>query len=584
MIRLIIHLPARSFKKEAFLFPIFLGGGEEADVPILDMDYPLEPRHIRFTQDQGSLWCENLAHDPFATWNGAPFGKIEVFENHTLQIGNITIAVSVEGSLKQQEEPASTEKKLSDSSDPILFPDEELQALLAEAESFQEKSTQPLQHTTTTPLPNHEPKPTRSSSWKWLFLAMISSGFIALSFVMVIYLRLSDEEKMDEIRAARGMADLAMALLHAEFSSPLTDHHNGIDFEALQDHILAVVPSIYSPEVFVDNHGQYHAGTYSIRMYSNKTFDRFLLVGQPRPSLLNKLIPHSILTIDSETMEFHRLSNHRELNQLLAQSTLLDDAITEDIERLLDKGTWIRLSTLHLEKESHDFSPPSALAWLYPGAENRIYNAPRYYPFMSNLLKKMFANPSSFHEIRKRFPNGIIYFPDGKKEALAFQQTFSATDLFDFHIGYLDLNERGEITHSHLIKEYEPTEILTASTSWEKDGLAQEELLAKKTKEETLEKTFPIAVQQLLVERRRSLESAAEDLVDLIERERYMPSSTFEKTYEKLYGQFQEERLKENEKMVSSLFDLYAQYPSLPFSDFLDHIHAYGLEEFEEKK
>src|SRR5262249_6046277 len=158
---------------------------------------------------------------------------------------------------------------------------------------------------------------------------------------------------------------------------------------------------------------------------------------QPAPNLMQWIMNKKTLAIDSSSMELRKISDLKDLNRLLANPDPLENRNGDEIARVLREGTLMSLSSLSGQKNHWGFTPPKALGFFRPGAENNIYNAPRYYPFAEDLLRKAVylyhnnTHPEELYLLQEEieefaaFEDIVLFTSQGMQLALEAQKALS---------------------------------------------------------------------------------------------------------------------------------------------------------------
>lgn len=419
----------------------------------------LKPEHLRIFKQEGHLFVQNLANDPFVTLDNLPFYKKEAKNGSIIRIRDKDLKIE----LVNEEDRSRSTKELP--KEPIRdFPKETLRDSLKESpkevvqtneieEAHHEEEiihAAPLLKRESTPrsslkdLENQlEKEGTNEEEKSWLAHLNVSPfrnirllSFFLMTFFLVFgiiavesYLRAGERSDKDELKAAESLSDIAMSLTYAQFYHISPQKHNWSDPIFIQNNLLATLPTGSSAGTVLNSQGEFTSCLYFLRVYTSNDLSRFLVVAHPTPSLIHWLIPKSALVVDSNSMEIRRIRNVKGLNRLLANLNTLDGLSLAQITDLVKKEEIIPLSYIAKMANKPEFQPPRVLAFLRPGAENLIYNAPRYHPFGDALLKKAseFASiHTSSHElamlqaeleILKKYPNLILYTTKSIEEA-----------------------------------------------------------------------------------------------------------------------------------------------------------------------
>lgn len=469
---------------------VIIGKGNETCVDISLPDENIQDQHINITKQQDKYVAVNMTNDPFATINELPFGKKILKENDCLKLGKTNIIVGQISSgpvvLKEEivpvdisneeselyfnaieEHPISDilqkDKPIEDPPVPspiemaIAAPEKPRVAAVIPKEEIAEIRREPM----AAPINNLEKNGFKTSKRK-VFLFLLSTTFIAILFAAIICYEIIND-RSDESRhiAAEGVADVAMALAYAQVHHIKPQKQNWMDPEFLTENLFSILSSEYPSFANIDNQGQFRNCPYLLRVYISNDLSHFLVIAQPNPSITQWIAPKPTILVDSHSMEIRTLQDLKTINRLLASSRTLDHTNGPEIVDSIKQGTLIPLTSLGAKK---GFSPPKALALFKPGAENRIYNAPRYYQFGESLLRDA-LNISSVggesHEKTRlhnqieslsRYKDLVLYSSKGLHYAIQAQKALN--EIYPnnpFFISYLIFNNKGMVSSSHLL-------------------------------------------------------------------------------------------------------------------------------------
>jgi hypothetical protein len=657
MIRLTLNALA---EPEIHLFnkSTILIGSENSPVDLILPGVQIQPLHLKITEQSGFLIIINVTNDPFVTVNGHPFGKKLLNSGDVISIHQIEILFETLNAAEQAPQEAELVKAAvpqiaiaSLVNPPVFALPFEREVELLQEEELQKLS---LDHYFQEPIPSsvdpspktaavenaslenqavtERPKPTSLKddylrdldddnhkareggpfgqmeesnhliqAWKWILLFIFSVLAIAGIIGTVMYFSITDKTEAQETKVAQGMADLAMAITHAQVSNLRPNNQNWADVDFLKTNLQAILPHVFSYASEIDAQGQFNCCPYSLRIYTTSNMSHFLLIAQPAPSVLHWLIPKASVIVDSHLMELRTIKDLRTLNRLLANPDPLESLNSKEITQLIKQGELIHLSNLALESNHSDFAPPKNLAWIKQGAENYIYNAPRYYRLGQGLIQKAIALSTSkgtsqevmtlkqdveMFAILNPF---ILYTDQGEKFATLVRQaikTYAPSDKLLF--GYLSLTTQGKIHQAQLLKDDKPQteEMLTTQDSKENEN----ELIAEAfdTKEAKKADASPlvdvnhpiyIQLQSLVSARNAELKPLGVTLQSLISQEMSQPQLQFSLTFEEASTAFLNANLKHNQLIRETLSALYHQYEEMPIEEFLLFTKALALEQ-----
>jgi hypothetical protein len=296
----------------------------------------------------------------------------------------------------------------------------------------------------------------------------------------------------------------------------------------------------------------------------------------------------------------------RSLNRLLANADPLEGVNGKEITNLVKQGGLIRLSSLASESGHSDFAPPKNLAWVRPGAENFIYNAPRYYRLGQSLVQKAMSlstskgssqEVASFKQEVENFNwlnHFILYSDQGKKTALLVRQglfMFAPSDKLLF--GYLLFNAQGRIHQVYLLKdeeEWKESSLTNLTKEKEADIVAfqpssemgiKEDLSKKNSENPVVDHNHPIYIhlQSLVATRENELKPLITALFALVNQELQHPRAQFQIEFQNLSHSYLMADAKHKQNLKESLDTLYHQYENIPIHQFLAFINELHLEQ-----
>lgn len=534
-------------------------------------------------------------HLPFET-------EIETLKEEELAASSIaTILKEVETSVEQ---PQPIKKE---SESPVVPPIERKKVQHLKDDYLREFDDENQNSTTGASLfqKTSNPPPSLFHSGKWIILFLFSVLSIASIISSVIYLSVSDKTEAQEIKAAQGVADVAMALTHAQLNQLKPINQNWSDVDFLKNNLQAILPHSASYAAEIDSQGQFQCCPYSLRIYTSRDLSQFLLIAQPAPSFLQWLIPKSVIIVDSQLMELRTVKDVRTLNRLLANPDPLEGLNRREISTLVKQGELIRLSFLATESKNTDFAPPKNLGWLKNGVENFIYNAPRYYHMTQPFIQRAVAlttNRGTSLEVANlkqdvenfsKLPSLVLYAADGKHNSLLCKQgvaTFAPSDKFLF--GYLSFDSKGSICQHQILKEEEELKgaspVDEASKGKEEIAFQSPHFSPSEERKNTpdpvvnseIDINHPIYIQLSTLSNRREneLRPLAKELSELLNQEIKAPQAHFHATFQDVANQYLLQDVKYQLHLKRTLKSLYTQYNHIPLEQFMEFVNALHLE------
>lgn len=615
--------------------------GDEIDVSLPGEH--LSEALVQIVEQNGRFLAINSAHDPFTTLNGAPFGKAILTNNAILQIGSTLIRIETSltptspTSIPTTSQPAKPSPKETVNTQEL----EDLMQQVAQLDApppAPTKATTPHQAPTTpTPTPSHhshhhpakaieviddieapkpepEPLPIEPATTqqykinRYMRLLFMFGMFVMLTAIIsaaVLYVRISGKSDAEKVIAAEGVGDVAMALMYAQIHHIKPQKQNWFDPEFLKNNLAAVLASDYPSFANIDSQGQFTNCQYILRIYTSNDLSQFVVIAQPEPSILQWLAPQAAVAIDSKAMEMRHIDDIKTLNRLLVNANTLNESNALEIFEEIKKGDLINLATLGYTKE---FAPPKALALVRPGAENLIYNAPRYYHFGEALLKQavsLLQLASSSNEVSRlqqqvseltKLPNLVLYSTQGMQKATQAQRALATLSPgHPFLIAYLNLNTDGVVATSHLLYGGDQVELLpqtrlaTPISTESKPSHDSSSSLTAMTlpspeqhpivKEANLDIQHPLFLQlsSMASERQRTLQAIREEMLKLLSDHISGRTLEFSAPFAALLQKYEQADNESRTRIIQRLSELYAEYLEMPLLQLTNYIKAAGL-------
>lgn len=631
----------------------------------------LQAEHIKLFWQHDSWMVCNLANDPFVTLNGLPFGKKKLNHNDLLQVGGTSIVIESEFAPEVKEEWYDTEEKLpqivedaivAKAQSPISQSD--LEAMMSEVEQLETteieqqaeidicdelpEEVMPPEDPTPilegkTPIKdyylsefddenegfiqekekkaekaNHYASLEPQRNWRLILFILITFLMITSTILGGVYISLNGRSGKEERLAAQGVADVAMALTYAQLHHINHPKHNWSDPDFLKNNLNAVLTSSYPSLAMIDSHGHFSNCPYILRVYTSRDLSQFLVIAQPAPSLFQWLIPKMTIVVDSRTMELRKLKDIKGLNRILVHASTLDGTNALDVTNTVKQGELIPLSSLTSKKGDLGFTTSSALSLLRPGAENRVYNAARYYLLGESILNKALALAEStatshdvllFRQLLEPFSkltDFVMYSSNGMQSAMQAQKALAIfAPQYKFLIAYLVFNAKGTISGSHLLIDNDNSQVTTiynpliladeekpnrdlSTYSFALAPLRAPNALPAKTiqkiteqvaSQEKPENTHPLYLQlkAIAIERQQALKPVLEKMETLLVKEYNSPYDAFHRDFLKLLDRYESLDKAEQDKIVAALEILQKEYHKIPLANFVEHVEAANL-------
>jgi len=639
-----IRLTITSYKDpEIHLFSkaIILLGSDSTQVDLALNNSLIQAVHLKIIEQSGVFFVLNLVNDPFVSVDHQPFGKKQLKSGDKIQIEQFEIQFDdLNEKLEEENAPTKTATASSKSisaNEPLLqidFPFDNDIAILTPGElkntqldlSLNELSSevelekqatnihQPAHSKLKTSLkddylrdleddnsnfkasPFNDAEINRKPNRNVIFILCIFF-LILFSFVSsLIYLSISGKNGAQELKAAQGIADIAMALTHAKLYHIKPHNQNWLDGDFIKSNLQSIIPNVESYALNLDTQGKFNCCPYTLRIYTDRDLTRFLLIAQPVSGFLNNFFPKTIIALDSELMELRTFKDVRNINRLLAHPDPLEGTNGNEIGNLVKDGQLIRLNVLAYESNHSDFSPPKNIAWIKPKAENYIYNAPRYYRLAQNLLQQAISlstSKGSGQEVTKLKQDvtnfskltDLILYSDNQEAALLSRRSlmlFAPSDKFLF--GYLQMHQE-KFIEAHLLKE-EPEEKDSKLAEFPpiSEPIAMEDSPILQTQDEEEEETsidinHPIYIQlkALVVTRQNELRPLSAAIYYLLNQELDFPKAHFQAEFQNLYHNYLITNSRHKQAIKETILKLYHQYEEMPINQFVSFINSVHL-------
>lgn len=588
-----------TFDKETLI----IGDGPNESCDISFPSEGLHKNHIKITVKDGECTIINQANDPFVTLNGQPFWKKKLQINDAIQIRSHKLIIEqisdgealpiVEAPLTEviSSPPPPIVKTVEPEPEPapvyVADDSSKVNPLIEEAYNLEDHK-QPRKKAA-------PQKPYTLGSNRLVKVALLFGLFMVVVFSVIfleIYFRASSKIGREEMIAAESISDYAMALQYAKVYHIAPQKQNWIDPQFLKNNLIDLLSTTSLPCGNIDSQGQFSNCPYILRFYTNRDFSRFLLLAQPDATFSEWIIPKKTIIVDSSLMEVHKTDDLKTLNRLLSYPTPLDGANGDEIRRAILQTEVISLETLAKETGKSDFSPPAALEFLKPGAENLIYNAPRYHLFGENFLKKaieLTEERFDNHEMHilqseldtlAKFHDLVFYSSSGMKQAFkgynALQKLVIPSRYFT---GYLVTSKEGKIISSRLIIDND----LDPEDPLEEKVLAERETQIESIKVEN-DTHNEISIEDFL---REKVETAQEEigpiiyniyslLEDVIEKDSlYLPPSIHQ-----LFDLYLIKKEEMNRVVKTAVEEMRKIHPDINDSSIDHFLREYGLLDF----
>lgn len=427
-----------------------------------------------------------------------------------------------------------------------------------------------------------------ASQWKTSLMLIMIAAFIAILIAMIVYIRATDRSDFEAIRAARGVSDVSMALTHAHLKQikPLSQNWADIDF--LKNNLSSILGNDFTAFLNLDVHGQFNDCPYLLRIYTDSELNHFLVIAQPAPSLLQWLVPKHSIVLDSHLMQLSKVRDLRALNRLLTNPNPLEGVNGQEISQLVHSEELIPLASLSSRRRNEGYVAPKALGMLRPGAENLVYNIPRYYPLGDNLLThaiELSDSASNSEDIAlfqqqvsalSKLPNLVLYTSRGLESAAAAQRALATFAPYEkLLVAYLTFTSSGALNGGHLLMTGMPEETAMLE-SHGREHRPSHELQDSDLYQHPLYLKL-LAIRQ---ERQNAIRPWSDQWITLVTRHVNQPVPNFDQELQKLTEEFERADRDALRKMTEEVYQVYHEYSALPVSEFMNFCRLAGLEPF----
>lgn len=616
-------------------------GSSELEPCDLTLPYErLQPEHIRIEEEKDRFIIRNIANDPFITLNNLPFGRRIINDQDVVEIGGTLIhfegvltpeghdandfpLLSTKGALGAIVEDAMERTGMVIPDDEEIEQEEEIKALMEEYQEIEseftlqedipraEEEAPPPQKQQKTPVildlsdndqepfpfktrqedeENIESKEENGSFFqdiplkiKIIGITLLMALFIMLMVLAGAFWKFKKESEHKVIQVSRAVADISLALTYAKIHHITPLQHNWSSPQFLKSSVASSLSPYHFSNLKLEGNGKIHED-YLLRIYTNKENSRFVIIAQPEPSVFhNFMIPDS-LVVDSSLMTIRRVNDLKALNRLLIDPEQLHSPGRDEVAQILKSHQIVSMDSLADDQNINGFKTPDHLKERYPGAENYIYNSPRYSQVGERIMSdaiEISTNPANSSEIRKikdmlgtvsKLPFSVIYTTKGKDHAVNAKIAIATLHQEPPLVAYIDYNPISHAITSTLVREED------SPSKKETSQVAQSEIISSLFVKPAKESNPLLSkLTELSTKRKRELLNLSQELQRLLDKEIEDPGSspikTIKQKAEALIVQIEELNI----WTLKELHKLYGQHKDIPLSEFLDYVQGSGL-------
>jgi hypothetical protein len=393
---------------------------------------------------------------------------------------------------------------------------------------------------------------------------------------------------IEEKLASQVLCDLSMALSHALLTQQEAPNNNWSDTNFWEENLETTLSSRYRSLSKIDSSGKVLIDNYSLRVVSSEDHMRFLVYATPQSNFSQWMIPKKTLFLDSKDMKLYKTPSKKAvLTEVNKFSKLASEGIS--LTALKNQSNILPLVAISLN-EQDAFTPPKNLGEQRPGADNYVYNAPRYYKFSRSLIKATMQVGKNINKqkdvsyllqlsrLYSNFDDLILYSPYGEEMATHVKVTMIENlPSIPFLFAFINFDQdTGDITESQLTNT-SPIIAQSMLSSYE-IGLRQQVHNFSDRLEAESDLTDPYAILEedvnnyqhplfvqfssLAREREKALKQASQEIITLIESQNQQPIDEFDIEYKKLYDSYSIIESEQKDKISSTLSTLYEQWES----------------------
>lgn len=540
-----------------------------------DIDIPLPPESPRalIEEHNGRYWIQNVDNDPNLKFNNLPFGR------RTLTKGSVISTKDAQLLIDAIDEVV--EDRIS--SDQGRSFDEELALLMKQVDSLDVQSPPNEQDP-----PQDSPPPVAKKKFTWPIALGIVALLLISTFTATMYFSSHVKTEEEELKAARGVSDAAAALLFAGLHDIKPTNHNWSDPGFMNRILSEVVPKTSSTYCNIDSQGHFEDFPYILRVYTNDDASRFVLLAQPRPIFMSWFNSKDSIVIESSNMELRKIQDIQPLNRILFNAKELNGQTLNRIATLLKENPLIPLHKLDYANPLSQFSPPSDLNMLVPGAQNYVYNAPRYHKLTESILSEALSgdiNPELLERMGRlmRVPHLVFYTTEGIKSAVKSYKNLSEYITSEkLLVGYFTYSSK-----THLPTK---TELLVMNQQQKSDfGKTNSIGLQKPPQGSTaINSEIYRTMTSLGRRRRQTLKPLADRIYQLVEGNNGTPEENFKEKLIAALKAYQQTDLIEQRKISAELRKLYkenvVENKELNSKHFFTYVNSTGLTPYVKKQ
>ena len=403
-----------------------------------------------------------------------------------------------------------------------------------------------------------------------ILLCSATIGFGLFFYISTLHAR-------QEVRAAQGLSDIAMALTHAHITDSKPKYVAPDDPEFILKEIQASLPAKYWNESPTTQSGTFGLEAYEIRIFSENDLSKFLLIAKPHESWTQTLFPKASIILPSHTMKLYRSTNLYPWTQLLGRTHKLNEINPQDILNLAKEEQEILLTSL--ASDENGFLPPKELALIDEFYQGKLYNAPRYYPITQPLIREALNLDSDSNSLlaetaaRYHYLDGLVcYTTEGPEVAeVAAKSLTLYAPKSELLLGYVEIDqESGQVNKAHLLPQQlsakaQKTLDATLPNFLPFKAVSSSANTAPNSPEvysESFSTSHPFytAMKQWSSKREKALQNVSQKIQELFESNNQQELGDFHQKHATLLEEYQTINEQFRDTISNNLSDLYSKY------------------------
>lgn len=534
----------------------------------------ISEHHVVIALHEGKYRIVNSTHDPLVSLNKHAFGSRNLREGDTLVVHGAILHMDKVKPIQVREEDS----------------EEAIQSLLEQVDALDQLKEHPIE-----PTPSSLTNPFEAKSYKPVhFIVLIACTLLFLLGSGIYMSFINEQLEFNETEAALFVADAGMALTYAKLYHITAPRDNWSSHEFLKENLEKILAQPETSAIsLLSADGWLKNTPYLIRIYTAQNLNKFLIIAQPFSRKSKYFTSKTAIVLDSDHMELRKLEDIKPLNRMLADPKAMDSEFN-NIAAIVYSGKLLTLKEIGIEKKRPDLTPPKGLGFIRPGADLKVYNAPRYYKLTDWVIKEadkleipeegtINNLPPFFESLQYLSPlKDLVYYTTEEIEAAL--HTYEIFHIYlpeeEMLVGWLSLDpQTREIVSSLLIT-------LRGTPHSKQESKPQSTAVPHSltTTDVDMHSHWFEEMTGIRLNRTKNLEPLSEAMSHLLKQHTQEVDPNFEGRFYHLQKNFVQIDKEELATITQKLHDLYVQYKEQePYSSpnrFLHFIRMTGLEFF----